>query len=86
VLGGDLPVDDLDDDEGDYEAGGPFRFVGIVEGDRDRRDDVRCLDAHGRSAAMLDVYRADSGNGEGRGYIDDVHRQLVEAGYRAGTK
>ena len=28
------------------------------------------------------VYRADQDGGVGRGYMDDVQRQIVEAGYR----
>jgi hypothetical protein len=75
----------------DYVATPPFTFVGLeselvtLPGDDTARqlDMERFLDANGRSCSMLDIYRADFGDGsEDSGYLADAQRQIEAAGYR----
>lgn len=61
----DLDEDDLDAadlalltaDDDDYEPVPPIRFVGIVLGDRNRKDDWRYVDSAAHSISSLDLYR-----------------------------
>jgi hypothetical protein len=78
------------DGSGGYEAVGPFEFVGMAEAVLELPGcdggqltmEPRFVDANGRSASMLDIYRADFADGsEGRGLMADAGAQIEAAGY-----
>ncbi|MGO9157316.1 helix-turn-helix domain-containing protein [Mycobacterium sp.] len=72
-----------------YEAVPPFEFVGIATVTQESpgwdvpqvAEEARFVDANGRSVSLLDIYRADFGDGsEGHGLMADARAQIERTG------